>query len=109
MSYSLEQLSADIRQALQADPGAAGKQAVCKLVSKALLDQDFIARHLTAEQCRPRLVDAVIEALGVAGEAGVELAEGNRAGGVDAELGDLRGGDRRHGNGRLAHRQPRRG
>ena len=56
MSYTLEQLGADIRQALQADAGIAGKTAVCKLVSKALLDEEFVARHLTAEQCRPRKV-----------------------------------------------------
>jgi hypothetical protein len=56
MSYTLEQLSAEIRSALKADSGIAGKQAVCKLVSKALLDQEFIATHLTAEQCRPRKV-----------------------------------------------------
>src|SRR5262249_40850894 len=54
--YTLEQFSADIRQALKADGGPAGKQAVCGLVSKALLDQDFIAKHLTADQCRPRKV-----------------------------------------------------
>src|SRR5262249_8356093 len=43
-------------RALKSDPGPAGKQAVCALVSKALLDQDFIAKHLTADQCRPRKV-----------------------------------------------------
>src|SRR5262252_7912506 len=56
MAYTLEQLSADIRETLKADSGATGKQLVCKLVSKALLDQEFVARHLTAEQCRPRKV-----------------------------------------------------
>ena len=56
MAYTLEQLSADIRDTLKADPGTTGKQQVCKLVSKALLDQEFVARHLTAEQCRPRKV-----------------------------------------------------
>jgi predicted metal-dependent enzyme (double-stranded beta helix superfamily) len=56
MSYTLEQLSADIRQVLKSDSGTSGKQAVCKLVSKALLDQEFIAKHLTAEQCRPRKI-----------------------------------------------------
>jgi hypothetical protein len=56
MAYTLEQLSADIREALKADSGIAGKQAVCKLVSKVLLDQEFIARHLTADECRPRKV-----------------------------------------------------
>ena len=56
MAYTLEQLSADIRETLKADSGVTGKQLVCKLVSKALLDQEFVARHLTAEQCRPRKV-----------------------------------------------------
>jgi hypothetical protein len=56
MGYTLEQLSADIRQTLKADSGVTGKQSVCKLVSKALLDREFIAQHLTPEQCRPRKV-----------------------------------------------------
>lgn len=56
MAYTLEQLSSDIGKALKSQPGAAGKQAVCALVSKALLDQDFIATHLTPEQCQPRKV-----------------------------------------------------
>eukprot|EP01034_Spumella_vulgaris_P005374 gene5374-6855_t len=56
MTYTLEQLSADIGKALKADSGTAGKQAVCKLVSKVLLDDEFVAKHLTAEECRPRKV-----------------------------------------------------
>ncbi len=56
MAYTLEQLSADIRHALKADSGPAGKQAVCALVSKASLDKEFVARHLTSDQCRPRKV-----------------------------------------------------
>ena len=56
MAYTLEQLSADIRRELKADPGVAGKQAVCKLVSRVLLDDAFIAKHLTADQCKPRKV-----------------------------------------------------
>jgi hypothetical protein len=56
MACTLEQLSADIRKTLKADSGVTGKQQVCKLVSRALLDQEFIARHLTAEQCHPRKV-----------------------------------------------------
>jgi hypothetical protein len=56
MAYTLEQLSADIREILKVDSGVAGKQSVFKLVSKVLLDQEFVARHLTAEQCRPRKV-----------------------------------------------------
>jgi hypothetical protein len=56
MAYTLEQLSADIRHALKANAGPAGKQAVCSLVSKVLLDKEFVAQHLTADQCRPRKV-----------------------------------------------------
>lgn len=56
MTYTLEQLSDDIRAALKADPGADGKQAVCKLVSKVLLDEEFVAKHLTEAQCKPRKV-----------------------------------------------------
>ena len=56
MAYTLEQLGADIRATLQADDSKAGRQAVCRLVSRALLDEAFVARHLTAEECRPRKV-----------------------------------------------------
>jgi hypothetical protein len=56
MAYTLEQLSDDIRAALRSDPGPAGKQAICAIVSKALLDQTFVSTHLTAEACRPRKV-----------------------------------------------------
>jgi len=56
MTYTLEQLSSDIKAALKADPGTAGKQAVCKLVSKVLRDHDFIAKHLNAADCKPRKV-----------------------------------------------------
>ena len=56
MTYTLEQLSADIKAALKADPGKGGKEAVCKLVSRVCLDKEFIARHLTPENCKPRRV-----------------------------------------------------
>jgi hypothetical protein len=56
MAYTLEQLSADIRQTLKTDAGPAGKQAVCALVSKVLLDREFVAQHLTADQRQPRKV-----------------------------------------------------
>src|SRR5918992_1829695 len=56
MAYTLEQLSADIRKTLKEDAGPAGKQAVSGLVSKVLLDQEFVARHLTPDQCKPRKV-----------------------------------------------------
>jgi hypothetical protein len=56
MSYTLEQLSQDIRHTLKADSGPSGRQKICQYVSKALLDKDFIAQHVTAEQCKPRKV-----------------------------------------------------
>ena len=56
MTYTLEQLSADIKAALKADAGHGGKEAVCKLVSRVCRDQDFISKHLTPEQCKPRKV-----------------------------------------------------
>jgi hypothetical protein len=56
MSYTLEQLSTDIRNALKADDGPAGKAAVCRLVSKVLVDKEFVAKHLTPDQCKPRKV-----------------------------------------------------
>jgi len=56
MSYTLEQLSSDIRNALKADSGPAGKAAVCRLVSKVLVDKEFVDRHLTPDQCKPRKV-----------------------------------------------------
>jgi hypothetical protein len=56
MAYTLEQLAADIRAALKKDTGPGGKQTIAKLVSRALVDQEFIARHLTAENCKPRKV-----------------------------------------------------
>lgn len=56
MAYTLEQLASDIRATLKNDPSDAGKNAVAKLVSKALLDKEFVAKHVTAEQCKPRKV-----------------------------------------------------
>lgn len=56
MTHALERLSADIGKALKANSGAAGKQAVCKLVSTVPLDDEFVAKHPTSEQCRPRHV-----------------------------------------------------
>ena len=56
MPITLEQLGADIRAALKADGTASGKRAVAGLVSKALRDQAFVDRHLTAEACKPRKV-----------------------------------------------------
>lgn len=46
MPYTLENLAADIKSALKADPSPAGKAEVCKAVSRALLDKDFVATNL---------------------------------------------------------------
>jgi hypothetical protein len=46
MGYALQELAADIRRALTHDPGPVGKKAVCRLVSRALTDRDFVATHL---------------------------------------------------------------
>jgi hypothetical protein len=46
MAYTLEQLSADCRAALQKDPGPAGREQVRKFIAKACADRDFVARHL---------------------------------------------------------------
>ena len=46
MSYTLDQLAADIRSTLKADPGHAGKLAVGHHVERALKDKDFVANHL---------------------------------------------------------------
>ncbi len=47
MAYELEQLAADIRATLAAEPGVAGRRAVCRHVEKALGDDAFVAAHLT--------------------------------------------------------------
>jgi hypothetical protein len=56
MAYTIEQLGADIRKALKEDFGPRGKQAACIPLSKALLDEELVARHLTPQECRPRKV-----------------------------------------------------
>ena len=48
MAYSLEELRTDIR--------VAGQRKVYDYVSKALIDADFVAQHLTSDQCQPRKV-----------------------------------------------------
>jgi len=46
MPYSLAELAKDIHGALTTDAGPDGKVAICKAVSKALLDKEFIAENL---------------------------------------------------------------
>jgi hypothetical protein len=56
MTYTLDQLASDIKAALKADTGHGGKDTVCKLVSRVCLDKEFVAKHLTPDQCKPRKV-----------------------------------------------------
>ena len=46
MSYTLTELAADIHRELAGDRSAAATQAVCRLVSRALTDREFVAAHL---------------------------------------------------------------
>ena len=56
MAYTLEQLSQDVRRALKDDPGPGGKKKICEALSRALLDKDLVASHVTADLCKPRKV-----------------------------------------------------
>ena len=46
MSYTLNELAADIHRELVQGGSRAGKEAVCRLVSRALTDGDFVATYL---------------------------------------------------------------
>ncbi|HEX6001597.1 MAG TPA: hypothetical protein VFZ16_19715 [Hyphomicrobiaceae bacterium] len=46
MPYTLTQLAADIRGSLQGGSDRAAKEAVCRYVSRALKDAEFVAAHL---------------------------------------------------------------
>lgn len=50
MTYTLEQLASDIRKELKTDAGMSGKQAICRHVSKALGDRNFISTHMTTRR-----------------------------------------------------------
>jgi hypothetical protein len=58
MSYTLNALAADIHRELVRDRSPAAKEAVCRLVSRALVDEDFLAAHLKdkAAEANPREV-----------------------------------------------------
>ena len=56
MSYTIEQLSADCRAAMDVDPGPAGRAKVRDYVAKACKDDDFVATHLGPENTTPRQV-----------------------------------------------------
>lgn len=48
MSYTLDQLASDIHSTLKADSGPGGINTVCSHVSRALKDDAFVAKHMTA-------------------------------------------------------------
>ena len=46
MSYTLSEMAADIRSELSAQPASQCAEALCRIVSRALTDQEFVAEHL---------------------------------------------------------------
>jgi hypothetical protein len=56
MSYTLEQLSADCHAAMEEDNGPAGREKIRGFVSKACLDDDFIATHLGPDNSEERKI-----------------------------------------------------
>lgn len=54
MAYTLDEFAADCREALKADPGHGGREAVRGLVEKALEDKDFVAAHLGPKATKER-------------------------------------------------------
>lgn len=56
MAYTLDEFATDCRTALTADPGPGGREAVCKLVERALRDEDFVAAHLPPDADAERRV-----------------------------------------------------
>jgi hypothetical protein len=46
MGYTLSEFAADIRRELTRDRSAATMETVCRLVSRALTDQEFVTAHL---------------------------------------------------------------
>jgi hypothetical protein len=46
MSYTLEEMSAELHRIIAADPGPEGRKKVCAAVQKACSDPEFVAKHL---------------------------------------------------------------
>lgn len=46
MSITIEQFSSDCSKILSAEPGPAGREKVCALLSQALSDEGFVAKNL---------------------------------------------------------------
>jgi len=56
MAYTLEKFAADIRAALTANPGPAGREEVRRLVERALADEEFLAACLPPDADAERRV-----------------------------------------------------
>lgn len=56
MSYSIDQLAADCRRALAADPGPNGRARAVEAVKRALADRAFLAEHLGPHEDSQRKV-----------------------------------------------------
>ncbi len=56
MAYTLEAFAADIRAALTAEPGPGGREAVRRLVERALADAAFVAAHVPPDSDAERTV-----------------------------------------------------
>jgi len=56
MSYTLQQLAADIRAALERDASSEGRREVCRFVEKALRDEGFVAENFGPDRSKPREV-----------------------------------------------------
>ncbi len=49
MSYSIEEMSAEMHRIIAADPSPEGREKVCELVQKACGDEEFVSRHLPVD------------------------------------------------------------
>lgn len=56
MAFTLEQLAADCRAALDTDPGPAGREEMRKLIAQACVDKDFVAKYLGPDNTTPRQI-----------------------------------------------------
>jgi predicted metal-dependent enzyme (double-stranded beta helix superfamily) len=50
MRYTIDELAAGIRDILTSNPGRSGKEAICRLVSEAVGDAEFVARYLQSRE-----------------------------------------------------------
>ena len=56
MGYSLEQLASDCHDAVKAQPGPAGREEVRKCIERALVDEDFLAKHFAPDNTDERKI-----------------------------------------------------